>query len=88
MSVDAQRGHDGCDGNVTIAQRAHRLPISRGSPPDDVKIPSATGTRAIATSCGREPLEKGILFVGEQECNQSPAGPAHEGVPDGMDGGR
>src|SRR5512134_3334238 len=48
ISVDAQRGHESCEGNVTIPHAEHRPPISRGSSPGHVKRPSATGTRAIA----------------------------------------
>ena len=48
ISVDAQRGHESCAGNVTIPHAAHRLPISRGSSDGHVKTPSAIGTRATA----------------------------------------
>jgi hypothetical protein len=47
MSVAAQRGHESCDGKVTIAHAAHLLPINWGSSEGHVKTPAATGTRAI-----------------------------------------
>jgi hypothetical protein len=47
--VDAQRGHEPCVGKVNIPHTLHRLPMSRGSSPDQVKIPSATGTWVISS---------------------------------------
>ena len=49
-SVDAQRGHESCAGNVTMPHAVHRLPISCGSSLGQVKRPSATGTRHHAPS--------------------------------------
>jgi hypothetical protein len=47
MSVDAQRGHESCAGNVTIPHWPQRLPSSCGSSLGQVKRPSATGTCVI-----------------------------------------
>jgi hypothetical protein len=49
MLVDAQRGHESCDGKVTIPHVAQRAPISCGASEGQVKMRSATGTRAIYT---------------------------------------
>jgi len=53
ISVDAQRGHEACAGNVTIPHAEHRLPISSGESEGHVKMPLATGTRAIACNSVR-----------------------------------
>src|SRR6185503_17633159 len=59
MSVDAQRGQESCDGNVTISHAPQRLPISRGSSEGQVNRRSAIGTRAIRDS--NEDLERSPL---------------------------